>query len=86
VFIHATSALLASVYLGVVSTAIAFLMYYHLIREWGVVRASSVTYIAPIIALFWDFVFFRNEPGLFEGIGITAILCGVVLIQLTKKT
>ncbi len=70
-------------YLGVVSTALAFLIYFHLIREWGAVRASAVTYVAPIVAVFWDYVFFRNVPKPAEGLGVLAILAGVALLHAT---
>jgi drug/metabolite transporter (DMT)-like permease len=45
------------------------------------VRASAVTYVAPIIAVFWDYVFFRNVPDRFEVIGVLAVLSGVVLLH-----
>lgn len=75
---------LASVYLGVFSTALAFVMYYHLIREWDGIRASTVMYIVPALTLLWDDLFFGNEPGLAELIGVATVLCGVVLIQLSS--
>lgn len=84
----APAALLASgraipsiLYLGVCSTAIAFLIYFHLIRSWGAVRASAVTYVAPVFAVFWDYVFFGNALGGWELAGVAAILSGVVLLQ-----
>ncbi|MFI5362078.1 MAG: DMT family transporter [Elusimicrobiota bacterium] len=77
----APAAAVSIVYLGVFSTALAFLIYYHLIREWGAVRASAVTYVAPIIALFWDYVFFRNIPNPSEILGVLAVLSGVVLLH-----
>lgn len=78
-------ALLSVVYLGLFSTALAWLIYYHLIREWGPVRASAVTYVAPVMALFWDFVFFRNLPVPSEIVGVLAILSGVILLQFQGK-
>jgi drug/metabolite transporter (DMT)-like permease len=75
------AAVISIVYLGVFSTALAFLIYFHLIREWGAVRASAVTYMAPIIAVFWDYVFFRNVPDRFEIVGVLAVLSGVVLLH-----
>lgn len=79
--------ILASIYLGVFSTAIAWMIYYHLIRQWDAVRASAVMYIVPVMALVWDFLFFDNQPGVSEVVGIAAILTGVILIQFsnTKK-
>jgi drug/metabolite transporter (DMT)-like permease len=75
------AAVISIVYLGVFSTALAFLIYFHLIREWGAVRASAVTYVAPIIAVFWDYVFFRNVPDRFEIVGVLAVLSGVLLLN-----
>lgn len=79
--IGSPAAAISIVYLGVFSTAIAFLIYFHLIREWGAVRASAVTYVAPIIAVFWDYIFFRNIPNRFEIAGVLAVLSGVVLLH-----
>lgn len=75
------AAVVSIVYLGVFSTALAFLIYFHLIREWGAVRASAVTYVVPIVAVFWDYVFFRNVPDRFEVVGVLAVLSGVVLLH-----
>ncbi len=70
-------AIVAILYLGVCSTAAAFLIYFHLIREWGAVRASAVTYVVPVVALFWDYVFFRTVPSPSEILGVMAVLAGV---------
>lgn len=75
---------LASLYLGIGSTAIAYLIFYHLIREWDALRASTVLYIVPILTLLWDFLFYGNKPTRWEGIGVFIILFGVMLIQLTR--
>ncbi|MFI5346843.1 MAG: DMT family transporter [Elusimicrobiota bacterium] len=75
------AAVVSILYLGIFSTAAAFMIYFHLIREWGAVRASAVTYVAPIIAVFWDYVFFRNVPDSFEIVGVLAVLSGVVLLH-----
>ena len=74
---------LACLYLGVFATALAYAIFYHLIREWDAVRATSVLYVVPVLALVWDYVFFNNPPHSTEIIGVAAILSGVVLIQLS---
>jgi len=81
VVLGSSTALISIAYLGVLSTAAAFLIYFHLIREWGAVRASAVTYVAPIIAVFWDYVFFRTVPDRAEIFGVLAVLSGVVLLH-----
>jgi drug/metabolite transporter (DMT)-like permease len=72
---------MAILYLSLFSTALAWLIFYHLIREWGAVSASMATYIAPIFALLWDFLFFGNVPRASELVGIAAIIGGIILIQ-----
>ena len=79
------AALVSVAYLGLFSTALAFLIYFHLIREWGAVRAAAVTYVVPIVALFWDWLFFRNVPRGTELIGVAAVLSGVVLLNAPAK-
>ncbi len=79
------SALISVAYLGLCSTALAFLIYFHLIREWGAVRAAAVTYVVPIVALFWDYLFFRNVPHPSELLGVLAVLSGVVLLHQPAK-
>jgi drug/metabolite transporter (DMT)-like permease len=74
----------ASFYLGICSTAIAYLIFYHLIREWDALRASTVLYIVPILTLLWDYLFYGNKPPSSEFVGVFIILFGVMLIQLTR--
>ena len=85
VLLHTPLFWVACIYMGLFSTAIAWIIYYHLIREWNAVRASAVMYVVPIMAILWDYVFFHNRPRWSEGLGIIIILLGIVLIQLPKK-
>ena len=77
--------ILAFLYLGLVATTIAWIIFFYLIREWGTVRTSSVMYIVPVLAITWDLLFLHIVPGTSELIGAAAILTGVVLIQWTRK-
>ena len=43
--------------LGVVGTALAFVIFYKLIAEVGAGRASLVSYLAPGVALFYGAIF-----------------------------
>lgn len=80
-----TKTWLAFVYLGLFSTALAWIIYFHLIRAWDAVKASSVTYIMPILAICWDYLFLHLIPGWNELTGAFLILCGVSLIQRKSK-
>ncbi len=43
--------LLAPVWLGVVGSGIAFMLFFRLLREWGATRASMVAYLIPVFGL-----------------------------------
>jgi drug/metabolite transporter (DMT)-like permease len=73
----------AFIYLGVFATAISWIIYYYLIREWDAVRASSVMYIVPMLAIFWDYLFLHMPSEWYEIFGAIIILAGVMLIQKT---
>jgi drug/metabolite transporter (DMT)-like permease len=75
----------AFLYLGVFATALAWIIYFSLIKHWDAVRASSVMYIVPILAILWDYLFLHLIPSWNQGIGATAILGGIILIQWTRR-
>lgn len=81
-----TKVILAILYLGVCATAIAWIIYFYLLKHWGTVRAASVMYIVPILAIFWDYLFLGLIPGWNEWLGIFSIFSGVTLIQYQKST
>jgi drug/metabolite transporter (DMT)-like permease len=65
--------------LGVVGTALGFVIFYKLIAEVGAGRASLVSYLAPGVALFYGAVF-RDEPITVAAVaGLVLILGGVAL-------
>jgi len=83
--INSCSVWFAAVYMGLFSTAMAWMIYYHLIREWGAIQASTVMYVVPVITLFWDLLFFNTYPQLSEIAGAITILIGIILIQLPGR-
>lgn len=79
-------AVMAFLYLGVMATALAWMMYFHLLKQWGAIRAVSVMYLVPLLAILWDALFLHIRPTLNEMIGVVMILMSVTLIQWTRKT
>jgi drug/metabolite transporter (DMT)-like permease len=61
-------------------TAIALLFFNSLIRNSSALFASSVTYLIPLVALFWGFSD-HEQLGIYHLIGLLAILGGVYLIN-----
>lgn len=71
----------STLYLGVGSTSIAFVLFYRLIKAWGAVRASTVTYVIPVAALFFDFIINHKAPSLSEAAGVLIVTAGVVILN-----
>lgn len=74
-----TRALLAVAGLGIVGTALAFVIFYGLIAEIGAGRASLVSYLAPGVALFYGAMFLDEAIGVAAVVGLTLILGGVAV-------
>jgi drug/metabolite transporter (DMT)-like permease len=69
-------AVAATVVLGVVCSAIAFLVFFQLIREAGPIRASTITYVNPAVAVFAGAVFLDESFTLGMAVGLVLILGG----------
>jgi drug/metabolite transporter (DMT)-like permease len=77
-------AVIYSVMLGIVGSAIATALFYVLVKKAGGLFASLVTYGIPFVALAWGFVYGENITILqIACLGI--ILCGVYLANLPGK-
>ncbi len=74
-----TRAWLAVVVMGIASTAIAYLLYFHLIANVGPARAISVTYLIPGFAVLFGALFLDESLTLNMIIGCAVILAGTAL-------
>jgi drug/metabolite transporter (DMT)-like permease len=71
--------LLAIAVLGVVCTAVAFLVFFALIAEVGSVRATMITYINPAVALGLGVVLLHEPFTVRAALGFLLILAGLFL-------
>jgi drug/metabolite transporter (DMT)-like permease len=86
------SAWLAVLGLALVSTTIAFILYYRLIADVGPVKAITVTLLVPVFGMLWG-VLFLGEPltaGRIAGCGIIlagcALILGLVRLPIAART
>jgi drug/metabolite transporter (DMT)-like permease len=70
--------------LGAGGTGIAYLLYYYVMNSLGAVRASGVTLLVPVTAVFWGVVLLGETVSLPMVIGMVVILAGIVLTNLRR--
>ncbi len=78
-------AILAVIYLGIFSSALAWLMYCRILRDVGSVQAAAITFCVPVTAIILDAVFLNKIPLSHQAIGACLILLSVFIINRQKK-
>ena len=73
------NAILALLWLGIVSTGIAYLGYIRLIEQIGAVRTSTVTYLLPVFSIFWGSIFLDEKITLRIFGGFIFVMIGMYL-------
>jgi drug/metabolite transporter (DMT)-like permease len=71
-------------YLAIFSTSLALGLFFKLVRTWGAVKTSAVTYVVPVFAVFLDFLIFKNQPEPLSLAGIAVIFVGIYFIRAAK--
>lgn len=72
--------------LAVLSTAVAYLLFFYLIGSAGPTSTSTVTLIVPVFGLLFGVVFLGEPVGVGTFAGLAVILASVVLITGMRKT
>ena len=70
--------------LGLLGTALAMILFYRLIQSTGSMFASMVTYLMPVISVFWGFLV-GEKISWIHLFGFGMILSGVYLTQKKEK-
>ena len=80
-----TNSILALLYLGLIPTALAFILRFYLIREVGVTFASYVGYLVPFFGVLWGALFLGERLPSTTIIGLLLILAGIAVSRLHFK-
>ncbi|MBV8658351.1 MAG: DMT family transporter [Burkholderiales bacterium] len=73
------NAWVACLALGVICTAVAYLLYFRLIAHVGASRAIAVTFLIPLFAILWGGVFLGEQLTINMIVGGLVILAGTAL-------
>lgn len=67
--------------LGVIGTGFAYVLYYYIIEKLGAVRASALTYVPPVVALFLGATLLKEAITIIDYVATILIFAGVVLVN-----
>ena len=77
--------ILAIAYLGLVGSAFAFVLYYHLLKKMSVITLSLIIYITPIIAIIVDYIIFGEMLHTRSIAGMCVVFIGIALTQVNTS-
>ena len=71
----------ALIWLGLLGSCIAYLLYFHLIRQWGPTRSTMVTYVFPVVGLVLGILFLGEHADWRLIIGSVLIVAGIGVVN-----
>lgn len=74
-------ALWSILYLGVIATALGFVLYYYVLREVAASRVAMITLVTPLLALLIGYLFNAEQPGSAQWLGTAVTLIGLASYQ-----
>lgn len=70
----------ALVWLGLLGSCLAYLLYFYLISAWGATRASLVTYVFPVIGLLLGIIFLGERVDWPLALGSFLVVAGILVV------
>ena len=71
--------------LGILCTAIAYVVYFRLIEQIGAAPTLTVTYLIPLFGVLWGAVFLDERIGVHHVAGAVMILAGIALVAKARR-
>jgi drug/metabolite transporter (DMT)-like permease len=71
--------------LGILCTAIAYVVYFRLIEQIGAAPTLTVTYLIPLFGVLWGVVFLDERIGVHHVVGAVMILAGIALVAKARR-
>ena len=76
--------ILAIVYMGVIASALAFVLYYHVLKAMSAITVSSIIYITPIVAIIIGWLLLDEAITNTIVIGMLITFSGIFVAQLNE--
>lgn len=67
--------------LGILGTGIAYIWYTRILRDWGAARASTVTYLTPVVGVILGVLVLGETIHWYEPVGGAIVIAGIVVSQ-----
>lgn len=71
--------------LGVGCTAVAYLLYFRLLRNVGAANAMTVAYLIPVFGILWGFLLLHEPVTITTLLGGLTVLAGTSLVNMPRK-
>ncbi len=71
----------ALIWLGLLGSCVAYLLYFHLIRQWGPTRSTMVTYVFPVVGLILGILFLNEHADWRLMAGSLLIVAGIGVVN-----
>ncbi len=71
--------------LGLGCTAIAYLLYFRLLRNVGTSKAMTVAYLIPVFGILWGYLLLHESVTLATWIGGLTVIAGTTLVNLPQQ-
>ena len=78
------NAILSTLWLGSISTGLAFFGYIYLINNIGAVKTSTVAYFLPLFGILWGYIFLNEIITVYAFLGCIMILFGIFFATMHK--
>jgi len=75
------NAVFSLIYLSIVGTAIAFVVYFWMLKNTPAVVMSMITFVTPPMALFWGWLLMGEHISIFLIIGMILIFAGIYVVR-----
>lgn len=72
--------------LGIGCTAIAYLLYFRLLKNVGPSNAMTVAYLIPVFGILWGYLLLNESVTITTWIGGFTVLAGTSLVNMSQKT